>query len=261
MSKARLLAFSLFALIALGNLASAQTSICDPWPFNDVAMIIAGGGTAASPSFDYCLSNNGNIVHMETPFGFNHLVPGQLTEGYGICDVDSKTAYYDFADGGSTSNWLPPQVGTSYPLVIERTTSDGLWVLTQTFSASNADSSIKIKMELANHNLQGTSRKANLVRFANINVNGSTTNLFEVTPSSVVAASIVGGSPGIQIREAGKTANTPIGLTKTDIPDPCNPTANSKAPFFTSDGAEELMYVLDVPNGGHKTTTVLYRPF
>jgi len=245
----------LLALIAFGGLASAQTSVCDPWPLSDVALIFAG-----PPLYEYCVSNHGNIVHLETPLGFNHLVPGHLSEGYGLCDVGSNTAYYDYADGGATSNWLPPNVGRSYPLVIERTTSDGLWKLTQTFTAA-ADGSIKIKMELANHNLQGTSRKANLVRFANVNVNSNASNLFLITASSVVAGSPAGGSPGIQLRDGGKTPNTPIGLTKPDVPDPCNPTANSNAPFFTSDGAEELLYVLAVPNGGTKTANVLYRPF
>jgi hypothetical protein len=145
-------------------------------------------------------------------------------------------------------------------LVIERTTSDGLWKLTQTFTTS-PDGSIKIKMELANHNLQGTSRKANLVQFANVNVNSSARNLFAVTSSSIVASSTTGGSPAIQLRDAGKAPNTPIGLTKPDAADRCNPTANGKAPLFTSDGAEELLYVLAVPNGGHKTASVIYRPF
>src|SRR5215467_14805622 len=255
MSKGISLVVILLASIALCGPASAQTSVCDPWPLHDVALIFAG-----APVFEYCVSNNGNIDHLETPLGFNHLVPGHLSEGYGICDIGNKTAYYDYGDGGATSNWLPPNVGRSYPLVIERTTSDGLWKLTQTFTTS-VDGTIKIKMELANHNLQGTSRKANLVRFANVNVNGSAPNHFAVTPTSIVASSTTGGSPGIQLQDAGKALNTPIGLTKPDARDPCNPTANSKAPLFTSDGAEELLYVLTVPIGEQETASVFYRPF
>jgi len=262
MSKIRVLAFSLFALIALGSLASAQTSVCDPWPLSDVALIFTGGGGVGSTShFEYCVSHEGNIVHLETPNGFNHLIPGHLTEGYGICDVDSNTAYYDYADGGASSNWGPPSIVSTTPLVIVRTTSDAHWQLTQTFTVSAADRSIKIKMELANHDLQGTSRKVNLVRFADLDVNSSASNHFLVTPVSVVATSTSVASPGIQLRDAGKSASTPMLLRKPTIPDPCNPTVNSDAPFFTGDGAEEILYVRTISLGGSKTATMLYRPF
>jgi len=246
------LAVTLLALLALSSLASAQTK-CET--------TLSGG--AGNFAFNYCVSHEGTIVHMETPLTFEHLSTSAPREGYGVCELDTNTAYYDYADGGATSNWNDAVVLTQQPnlLVIERTTSDAHWDLLQTFTTSTADTSIKVKMELVNTDPNGKNKKVNLVRFANVNINGSASNLFEVTPFSVVAGATAAGSPGIQLRDAGKASNTPIGLTKPTGPDPCNPTANSKAPFFTSDGAEELLYVRTIPKNGTNTATVLYRPF
>ena len=246
------LVVTLLVLTALSSLASAQTK-CET--------TLSGG--AGNFAYNYCVSHDSTIVHMETPLTFQHLSTTAPSEGYGFCDLDTNTAYYDYADGGASSNWGNSVVLAQQPnlLVISRPTSDGLWDLTETFTTSTADSSIAIKMELTNEDQSKKSKRVNLVRFANVNVNGSASNLFQVTPFSVVAGATGVGSPGIQLRDAGKAANTPIGLTKPSGPDPCNPTANSKAPFFTSDGAEELLYVRTIPKNESRTATVLYRPF
>jgi hypothetical protein len=243
----------LLAVIAFGSLASAQTT-------TKCSVTFSGG--AGNFAFKYCVTKNGNIARMETPLTFQHLSTSNPSEGYGICDLDTKTAYYDYAGGGATSNWDPPLFLSlpPAPVVIERRTSDGRWQLTQTFTASGADSSFQVKMELLNRDPSKT-KKANLVRFANVNIDGSASNIFQITPFSVVAGSTLAGSPGIQLKDAGKADNTPLGLSKPNGPNPCNPTANSKAPFISSDGAEELLYVRTVPNNGTKTATVLYRPF
>ena len=246
------LVVTLLALTALSSLASAQTK-CE-------TTLSGGSGNFA---FNYCVSHEGTIVHMETPLTFQHLSTSAPSEGYGVCELDTNTAYYDYADGGATSNWGNALILAQQPglLVLERPTADGHWDLIQTFTTSTADTSIKVKMELVNTDSNGKNKKVNLVRFANVNVNGSASNLFQVTPFSVDAGSTAVGSPGIQLRDAGKAPNTPIGLSKPNGPDPCNPTANSKAPFFTSDGAEELLYVRTIPKNGTNTATVLYRPF
>lgn len=253
MSKVVSLVLTFMASIAISNLASAQLTKCST----------TLSGNAGNFAFNYCVSDNGNIVQMETPLTFQHLSTSAPSEGYGICDLDSNTAYFDYADGGQSSNWDPAITLNRPPgtLVIGRTTSDGIWELIQTFTTGTSDSSMKIKMELVNLDQNKKSRKANLVRFANVNVNGSASNLFQVTPFSVIAGSTATGSPGIQLRDSGKANNTPIGLSKPTGPNPCDPTANSKAPFFTSDGAEELLYVRTVPKNGTKSATVLYRPF
>ena len=80
MSKSVSLVIILLTLVAFGSLASAQTKD------TSCATPFSGGGSGIF-QFNYCVSPNGNIVQMETPAGFQHLAPGHLSEGYGLCDV------------------------------------------------------------------------------------------------------------------------------------------------------------------------------
>jgi len=260
------LAVTLLALIALSGLASAQTK--------DITCKTHLSGGTGNSAFDYCVSPNGNIVQMETPSGFQHLISNHKSEGYGLCDVTGgNVAYYDYGDGGvsSTHVWLSPlPINGS----ISRTTNDTNWELVQTFTGDPKNSAVKVKMELINHSTEN--RKVKLVRFADVKVNGGASGngvsdvfmatLFSAATSDGVVPSSI--SPGIELRDATNGKPTPY-VQKVQVgPNPCSPTANvdlTKAFLFTP-GSLELVYDLGgndivVPANGKKTFTALYRPF
>jgi hypothetical protein len=101
----------------------------------------------------FCVSVNGNIVEFESPEGVEQINQGGVDEGYGFCDQVPEVGYYDYAYGDS-GNWGPPnklsQTATS--VKIQRTTSDGIWTLTQTISLVAGDNPYaKILMTLKNN--------------------------------------------------------------------------------------------------------------
>jgi hypothetical protein len=265
MSKSVSLVIILLALVAFGSLASAQTKD------TSCATPFSGGGSGIF-QFNYCVSPNGNIVQMETPAGFQHLAPGHLSEGYGLCDVTAGIEYFDYGDGGVSSGnfWLAPVVLSTSPLVIGRKTNDGIWQLRQTFTTNAADSSIKIKMDVINQT--ALRRDATLVRYSDVNVNlNGLTDLFQATLLSAAASDLFGTprSPGMQLRDAGHGTPTPHVQNVQPGPSPCNTFVHVKEPFFAGPGSLMLVYgeptsstgVISVPANGTKTATALYRPF
>jgi len=234
------------ALIALSNLASAQTPCT----------------TLSAGTSEYCVSGGGNILTM-TMQGHQQLsalIPG---EGYGICDHTSGIEYFDYNAGGATSNWAGngQQLSGPNPLVIFRKTDDGIWKLTQTFTP-NKDGSIKVKMELSNET--AVSRKATLVRYGNVSIDGTSSDYFVATSVSAAAVDTADPvvSPGVQLLNAGKLAGIPLVQNVPDGPHPCSPDANNAGPFAVTDGSLELYYdQFTVPKNGVKTATLVYRPF
>jgi hypothetical protein len=241
------LVVTLLALIAASSLASAQVPPCT---------------TLSGSAFSYCVSDTGNVVQMETPLGTQHLSTVSPEEGYGVCDVETGVRYFDYNDGAH--NWQNhATVLSTSPLSIGRTTSDGLWQLVETFTTSKSDSSIKIKMELINQ--AAINKRALLVRYANVNVNGSSSDFLLATTVSADAIDTADppASPGMQLRDVkGAGPNVlPLVQKVSTGPDPCAPTANSGNPFVLTDGSLELVYAATVPKNGSKTFTALYRPF
>ena len=95
----------------------------------------------------YCLTSNGNVTQLITPAGhFEIEVP---VEGYGICDGFTGTEYFDYAFEDSL-NWGPTTATTLSPTSMKfvRTTSDGVWTLTQTTTQVASSSSVKVAMRL-----------------------------------------------------------------------------------------------------------------
>jgi hypothetical protein len=111
----------------------------------------------------YCVTVNGNILEIVTPFGQSML--GANGEGYGICNESPAQNYTDYGLS-DTGNWQSATVlsQSSGSIKIERTTADGNWTLTQTVTIVPATSSIKVVMALKNN--QSTAHVAYLVRFA-----------------------------------------------------------------------------------------------
>jgi len=101
----------------------------------------------------FCVSVNGNIVEFQSPEGVEQIDQGTIAEGYGFCDQVPENGYYDYAYEDS-GNWGPPtklsQTATS--VKIERTTSDGIFTLTQTITSVSGDNPYaKILMSLKNN--------------------------------------------------------------------------------------------------------------
>jgi hypothetical protein len=104
--------------------------------------------------------------------GHEHIAFGDFSEGYGICDLNSGVAYDDYADSGDSGNWGAATVlgQTATSVKIARSTRDGIWTLTQTFTQMAGTSSVKVGMVLKNNT--GAERTALLMRFADVDADG-----------------------------------------------------------------------------------------
>jgi hypothetical protein len=83
----------------------------------------------------FCVTVNGNIASIQSPSGFDQVAQGGVGEGYGVCDISTGISYYDwsYVDSGT---WGAPVLlsSTAAEVKIARTTTDGLWTLTQTIA-------------------------------------------------------------------------------------------------------------------------------
>jgi hypothetical protein len=122
------------------------------------------GAAAADPSCDFlilnsavdggtqvCVSQHGNVVLYNSPFGFEHINVATIAEGYGVCYdhpfLGTQTAY----DHGFTeANWGPPTVTSFSPLTIFRTTTDNLIELRQQFLPNAARHETIVQNRLRN---------------------------------------------------------------------------------------------------------------
>jgi len=222
--------------------------------------------SGSGPNFlKFCVTLNGNVVQLTSPKGSEHIREGTILEGYSICDFGSLTRYYDFAAADS-GNWQPAIVtGVTLPLTVKRTTSDGIYSLTQVFSRNTVDPAVIVAMTLKNNT--AASHDFALVRYADIdanNANGGTfKNFFDFDHQSawgynngfnlfgVMLYSVPTGQPHFAFVQ-----NT------ADFPDSCNPVANLPAttPFF-GDGSVAIDW--NGTLGAHKAITVSgeYRRF
>ncbi len=224
----------------------------------------------------FCVTVNGNVTQLETPAGQEFIRKGGFSEGYAVCDQTSGGRYYDYADWGDSGNWqAPTTVSQSAKSVkIARTTSDGLWTLSQTFSLDAATPAAKIVMALKN-NATGA-RLASLIRYSDIDVgdgalprdNFASSHNGAWGFSNMAFNDPLGGDPnmgnGLMLKNTG---NTPLFAIKarvqnTDVPpwDPC-PTPPLWSPLFNVDGAVVLYWlgIHAIPAGNTATVKMVYR--
>jgi hypothetical protein len=208
----------------------------------------------------YCVTENGNVLNIQTPVSQNHVFG---REGYGFCDISSNTEYFDYSDAGATSNWSPAIVVSSSAtkVKIARTTSDGIWTLTQTITQVAPTSSIKINMSLKNNTV--VSREVQLVRFADVDADGTVANTVDATINDAMLFNSVGrgGSFGLALQNIGTSPftylgyiqNTPAGVH------PCTPFSNQAiGPLVGTDGSAVMTYVITIPKGASKSVNVGY---
>jgi len=149
----------------------------------------------------FCVTQNGNLANFSSPSGYNQLYAN--AEGYAVCDYDSNYSYYDWGQYGDSGNWqnsivTQPKGPNTFPLTIKRTTSDGVWTLTQAFSRNTTTPAVKITMTLKNNS--EVSRTAYFMRFADIDADNKTFNEFDGGTFSIWGYQ--SGSTGLMMRES-----------------------------------------------------------
>ena len=226
----------------------------------------------------FCVTANGNVAQFETPLGFEHIDHGVVGEGYGICDVNSNTEYFDYSFFGDSPNWLAPTVvhQTATSVKIARTTSDGIWTLTQTFTQM-AGTSPFAKVEMALKNNTAVDRSILLMRFADVEPDhsfspdlGATSNsafVWDQTTSANIGSRSNFGLllQGLALPQQQFPDLGPQGFVEADTfvtpPPPCSPYTNFVvgAQSENAFGTIVMIYSLGVPKKATKSVTVNYR--
>jgi hypothetical protein len=209
----------------------------------------------------YCVTVNGNVLNVVTPANQQHLFG---REGYGICDINSNTEYFDYAITGDTPNWQSPVTlsNSASKVKIARTTSDGIWTLTQTIAQVPSSSSIKVTMTLKNNT--AVNREVQLSRFADIDADGTTANTVDSTINDAMIFNSVGrgNSFGLALQNVGTSPFTYLGFVQNTSAAlaPCTPFAHQAiGPLVNTDGVAVMTYVITIPAGASKTVNVGYR--
>jgi hypothetical protein len=218
-------------------------------------------------SLEYCVTANGNISEFQTPIGHPLVSVEDRSEGYAICDLTNigRVPYSDFGGFGDTGNWNSPVVlsRSATSVKIARTTSDGIWTLTQTITQMAGTASAKILMSLKNNT--GVARQAFLVRWADVDADGVLSNNFDGTNSSAFGwNSTFAESPtpvGLLLQNLGTLqgiGSEAFGQNTFDPPDPCNPEF-APAPVVNVDGSVVLLYGMGIPKNSSKSVTMTYK--
>jgi len=219
-------------------------------------------------SLKYCVTNNGNIVQFEVPRGVPMISQVSLAEGYGVCDLTSNVSYADWGGEGDTGNWGQANVvsHSANQVKIARTTSDGIWTLTQTISQVGGGAP-NAKISMALHNNTTVKREVFLVRYADVSAGGFEFNDFDSTVNSALgwnSASPQGESMfryGIALENLGTVnfgydalvQNTP------SAPDACNPFANAASGLINMDGSVVMFYDMRVAKSKTMTVNMAYK--
>src|SRR4029077_14987544 len=136
--------------------------------------------SGTGPTFlQFCVTANGNVIAFQSPAGTLHFLNSSRTEGYGFCDANRMTSYFDYDAGKESGNWDAPVITqpngpNTFPLKIARSTADGVFTLTQSFSRGDSDRSANISMSLKNNS--GFGKKLYLLRFGHLVANAATPN-------------------------------------------------------------------------------------
>jgi hypothetical protein len=287
---------AMFLFAAIGSLAQDMQSllpprVAHPSAANSGSINVKSGAAPDSTStcsyfftvpgnlnsfLSFCVTVNGNIASIQSPNGFDSIAQGGVGEGYGVCDLSTGISYYDWAYFDSGTWGAPVLVSSSATAVkIARTTTDGLWTLTQTIAKQpGVQPYAKITMALKNNS--GITKLAYLVRYADVdpaNAPFTDTSFLESFDSSQYsvwgyeALNNSGGQPsvGLMLEEIGQP-NVPYGFEGIDqntsaAPNPCSPTANYAGYQGSVDGSVEFLWLLQI--GAAKTGTVnaKYEPF
>jgi hypothetical protein len=253
------------AAAALAQENAAQTEPHSPLATMTCSFTFTSG--ANNTYLKYCVTINGNITQLQTPLGHEHIAVGTFGEGYGVCDTTTGVAYDDYAGFGDSGNWGAPV--TTQPnattVKVVRSTSDGIWTLTQTITQVAATSSVKIAMALKNNT--AIARTAFLMRYADVDADGIFKNNLDGTHNSAFGWNSLtftsGHTFGLALQTVGTVPFAYDGFAQNvpNGPPPCNYIANfaSGTLLTGTDGSIVSVYVVPVPAAGTKSVTVAYK--
>jgi hypothetical protein len=243
-------------------------------PADDQTCVFNFGSGANNTFLHFCVAATGNITQIETPQGHEQLFTTLGSDGYSLCDQDTAAFYFDYGVVDGASGWGEPQLlsNNATSVKIGRTTSDGIWTLTQTISLVPSTPEVKIVMALKNNT--AISKTAYLIRWADVNsdfnIGFDASNDFSATRNS--AAGWVATVPfannfgtGLQLENVGNSQFGFISGYARDIfhgPNACDfALGGSATPLTSVDGSIELAHVDTI--GPHKTkmTTMIYKGF
>jgi hypothetical protein len=237
---------------AQGGVHGDATTACQ-------ATFASGTGHNAS---QFCVTLNGNITQFSRG-GEEMINFGSIGEGYGICDLNSDTQYYDYAyiDSG---NWLSPTFTQSGNVVtVTRLTSDGIWQLKQTITnvPANATSPASAKVSMALKNLTGVTRSAYFLRYADVDADSdSGDNDFDYTVDTAYGLEPGFPNGGLSTTNSTYTFSYDAFTQPTyQGPGPCGGWTVADQPF-NGDGSIVQLYVVTVPHGATKTVISTYKP-
>jgi hypothetical protein len=270
----KLLMGGIFCFAIMGCVASSQAQANEKprvRPSSDEDCTFNFSSGANGTFLQFCVADTGNITRIETPQTHELVADGGGTDGYGICDANAVVPYFDYGVlDGDSGNWQPPVTlsSTSKSVKIARTTSDGIWTLTQTITLVPATPGIQIQMALKNNT--AISRAAYLSRWVDINVDGTVLNDFSATRNT--AAGWLPTVPfannfgvGLQLENS---VHSQFGFVSGYAqptyhgPNPCNfAGAGSSTPVVNIDGSIVMSYVDTIGPGKTKTATMVYRGF
>jgi hypothetical protein len=135
-----------------------------------------------------CITERGNISHFEAPAGKVHL---QTREGYVLCsDFFGPRGVHGFDAGGAQQGWTASTVSQpngpgKLPLIITRNSSDGLVQLKQTFKVLAGEREVSVTMAVKNRSAVAQLPDVRLDRYFDGDINGQTSNRYDVTNQSV----------------------------------------------------------------------------
>jgi hypothetical protein len=234
----------------IGIVSPDSTTACT-YPFT------SGSGNAF---IKYCVTKNGNIVQFASPKGIEYIAKAPAGEGYGFCDFDSETQYFDYAGYGDSGNWQPSvKVSSSKTSVtISRKTTDGKFTLAQTITLVPANILAQVEMTITNSTT--TSAHIGLLRYVDADVQNFSDNSFDYTRRTAFA--YLNGTYGLTLRYAsgailngGFTQDVPGG------PNPCQPFTNVSAPLSDTDGSLLMQYDIKLAKKASSSVVVQYRSF
>jgi hypothetical protein len=226
------------------------------------ATFTSGTGVNAT---QFCVTKNGNITQFSRG-GTEYIQVNDVSEGYGICDGTTSTRYFDYAANDSGNLGAATFSSTASKAVSTRTTSDGIWQITNTITKVNANGSgpgaAKVSMQIKN--LTNSTRTIALTRMADMDFLASggtpdTNNDFDFTvdtayglePNFNSGLSLTNNTFS-NIFASAFTLNSSVG------PDPCNLSAAPQP--FVGDGSIAMFYEVRVPKNATKTFNMTYKP-
>jgi hypothetical protein len=229
---------------------------------------------------NYCITVNGNFANFESPAGVEMLDQDGAYEGYGICDISTGTAYYDYGYEDS-GNWgLSSLVThTATEVKLERTTSDGAWTLTQTISKVSGDSPYARIIMVFKNNSEET-KLTYLLRFAGFvpddaaasenfsesfdGSNNSTWGYIPEPPNYSTPSSAYGlmlQSVGTVVPLSVESYQEGIAQSTLNGPDPCDPSGNFHGTLTNAIGSGIYLYLINLPKEKTFTATERYMSF